>query len=504
MAMTPESPAPQKDAPGWLFLPRVVGYALGGLCVGAVNGYVFLLYFISAERFIGLAALLGLKLEIADKIWLAPSLGAVIGVVAGVAGGSIMDARAARRNKDFAQTAERLGYHVSSATPDLDDRLRSDFPSLKAGMSNVVLKEVPGIRLVVGDLVTTSEYGSGIESKTRSQTQTAAYYAAEALHLPRFTLQPSNILLSRMLRASGMEGMEFPAHPQFSRSYYLSAVHVENVRAVFSEQLLALLVAGPGFYIASAPDALIIYRPGIVCSAAELEGFIAGTRQIFDLFAASARQASVKAETVLTAKEDMRAFADKMPGLMGKMVRESLVTRAEMERFLGQPQPRGIPANLERYCDAWAPWMAILVGILFALGGALIASFFAAIGDWAAAIIGLIFFAIGAPVAFFFARIRLRLRRLLRHGQLGVGRIEGIESTGWSTGNIGEVFRLTVRYQAGVQAVLANCRISAQAARQAQELAAGKKPAPILYDASYPQHILFVGELVNEQRLADS
>jgi hypothetical protein len=74
-------------------LPPVAGNVIGGLCVGAVFGYIYLPSLLSLEIFQSLGALLGLRIEPADVIWLAPSLGAAIGGIVGVIAHVIMAAK---------------------------------------------------------------------------------------------------------------------------------------------------------------------------------------------------------------------------------------------------------------------------------------------------------------------------------------------------------------------------------------------------------------------------
>lgn len=477
-------------------VPSVVGHALGGLCVGAVAGYQFLPHLVSFEKSRALGSLLGLNFAPEDMFWFPASVGAALGLAAGVVSGRISGARATRRAESLRQTALRRGDQFSSVDADLGAQLARDFSLHGAAISNVLRKEMPGFRVAVGDLAIARETGTGTDRETRWSTQTAAYYAADALRFPKFTLQPEGLGLKLLSSITGIEDIDFPSHPEFSRNYHLTAVHTENARRLFDDRLLESLSRHPGLHIESAQSSLLIYRPGAQNRAEEIEGFITETTEIFRLFEASARKLQQAPEVGLIPKVDARAAAEKMPGAVGKLLREILVTRAEVKAFVRQPPPRKVPANIRRYCDQFAPGMMLMIGGMFFLVGAGFSFGFWQAGKWDGALFGLLFVVVGGGVLLFLGRIRLSLVRLLRHGHLGVGRIENIESTGWS-GPGGEVSRAKVRFQAAGESVQATCNIAGFAIERAQKLAAATKPAALLYDPANPQRFLLVDALLS-------
>jgi hypothetical protein len=166
-----------------------------------------------------------------------------------------------------------------------------------------------------------------------------------------------------------------------------------------------------------------------------------------------------------------------------------------VEAFVRQPAPRSLPANILRYCDKVVPKAMIYFGLVTSLVAGL--SLFAPGLETPGRLAAVLFFAVGATLVFFVGRIRLRAKRLLRHGQLVAGRIEKLEDTGWYSSWAGAIYWLTVRYQAQGQPQQAVCRISGDTAERAGRLAAEHKSAPILYDPAHTQRILFVEDLLN-------
>jgi hypothetical protein len=478
----------------WI-LPRGLGHALAGLCIGAVAGYQLLPHVLSFEKAQALGSLLGLTLAREDMFWFPASLGAVIGVLGGLVWGRMSAAKAARRNAALQEVAQKDGQQFSPEVDgELSAKLARDFSLQHAAISGVLRKDIPGMRAAFGDLAIATEFRHRSDRETRWTTQTAAYFSAD-VRLPGFTLQPEGFAMNLLSGMSGIEDINFASHEEFSRRYHLSAMHAENARRLFEAPLLEHLERRPGLHVQSAADGLLIYRPGQRLGAEEIEGFIAETTEIFRLFEASARKLQQAREAGLIPKADARAEAAKISGLVGEVVRERLVTRADVEAFMRQAPPRKVPANIRHYCEGFAPGMALAAGALFFLVGAGFAFGFGQAGKWGGALVGLLFAVVGAGLLFFFGRMRLRLERLLRHGELGVGRIEGIESTGWS-GPGGDVSRASVRFQAKAATVQAKCNIAGVAVERAQKLFTAKRPAAVLYDPANPERFLLVDALL--------
>lgn len=493
--------------------PPVVGDVVGGACVGAVAGYGYwvLSHFISLETALAVVSWLGWNIVPADPFWLPVAQGAAIGVVGAVTWGHISRTREARRNAALRAAAAGLGSSFSpSPDPGLSEKLARLFPaSAFPGMYNVIRTQVQGIRFAVGDVSVTKETGAGTDDRTHTvTTQTAAYYESDTLRFPRFTLQPEGFMTKLFSLTTGFEDINFPAHPEFSRAYYLSAVRVEDTRKLFNSRVLEVLGRRQGLYVTSDLGGLVIYRPEKLCDAAELKGFISEAAEIFRLFEESARQSNLTAEAASSVKEDIRASAGKVPGPIGEFLRENLVTRADVDAFVSQPPPRKIPPNLLAYRDREAPLWLIGLGIVFAVIGAvliLLPGYLTLSAgkrlldiNLGAALFGLLFFAVGTGITFFSVPAYFRLTRLLRHGKPATARIEKIATTSW-TDNGEEIFQVTARYNAGGRAVQGTCKIAGSALTRAQKLAPDTKSVLILHDPAEPQRVLLVEQLQNEE-----
>lgn len=407
---------------------------------------------------------------------------------------------------------ESLGGSFSpSSDPELIDKIRGFFPgSISFGVRNVIRTRMLDTPIAVGDVTFSRETETETETETASSTQvveqTVAYYESDTSRFPKFTLQPEGILLKLLSGVTGIQDINFPAHPEFSRAYHLSAVHAENTRRLFNDRLLESLGRRQGLYVESDSGSLIIYRPGKLCEAEERKGFVSEAAEIFRLFEDSALRSAVTVKTVPTANVDVRALAATIPGLVGKVIGETLVTRADVDAFIRQPPPRKIPANILGYSDTFVPGFVVLIGIVFAVTGAAFAVAFgyeASVDDdgllsdmGKGVFLGLVFLVVGGCIAYFAGRVRIRIKRLLRDGRIGAGSIKRIRETSESISDRA-VSLMTVQYRVESRSVQASCKIMGHAVHRAQKLAADKKLAPILYDPADPHRILFIEALIN-------
>lgn len=498
-----ESDGAGRDKPLW---PSVAKDALGSMLVGAFLGYMFLLPFIPFGQAQAVVARLGLNLEPRGMVWLLAAAGGVLGLVLGITSGFVMRTREARRNAGYRQVTASLGAQFAATSdPALAGKLNRFFGSSSSfDARNVVQARSQGIALTVADVHFTESQGSGTDSTTRDVAQTVAYYESDTLHFPRFVLQPEGLMLNLVFGLSGIEGLDFPSHPQFSKAYHLGAVHAENTRKLFNNPLLDALGRRQGLHVASDSNGLVIYRQGKLCEAEALKDLVNVAAEIFRLFEDSARKSGMTKDASPPMKQDVSALVEKPPSLLGRFMREELVTCDDIQAFARQAPPRSIPANILAYREGRAPQMLMGLGIMFAAGGV---AFLFGFGSQAlygghgsfsdnitGMLLGLLFTVVGTPIAFFTARARYRIRRLLRHGRASEGRIEALAPTGISI-NGATQYLMMVRYGADAREIRGSCKVMGYGAERAEKLNATGKPAVILYDPTDARRILFLGAL---------
>jgi hypothetical protein len=479
------------ESPAW---PALIGEALGGGVVGCVVGYMFLPHVMSFARVQPLAARLGYAIELTDMFWIPAATGAALGALAGAVHGVMKRASAVKRRAGFRDAAARLGGQVSTDfDPAMAERLKAFFPGSDHIAAQNVLRPRPagGIALTVTDMQHTERAGN---NKTRTVEQTVALFEQDQLRFPEFKLQPEGFLVNMLSRVTGIEDIDFSAYPQFSKAYHLSAAHPERTRKLFDGAPVELLGRRPGLCVESKGGALLLYRPGAMCDAEDLKHLIEAATEVFRALEQSARRSGMTPGAPPPPKQDVRRMVEKMPGLVGVMLRRDLVTREDADAFVRLAPPRKIPRNILAYRERMTPALFTLLGIVFAVAGAAFTAAFALAGEVIGALVGLLFLVIGATVAFYSTRARYRVKRLLRLGQLAPARIVKCEPTGASINN-DEIFLATVQYRAGASAVDASCKIMGAGVERAKKLAAEGKPAAVLYDPAVPSRVLLVDAL---------
>ena len=368
---------------------------------------------------------------------------------------------------------------------DVNARLKRSFPAMSASFAGMEPLAVDGMDAVVGDLTLVNPDSEGGVSR---ETQAGAYAQVEGVRFPAFSLQAQRALFKLMPGILGLEAVEVE-DPAFSRAYHLCAVHPQKTRALFNQAVVTWLAAHPGLRLESAGRGLLLYRPGQSFGAAK-ESFARDAAEIFRRLAEAQRDAPP------IAPQDPRAAAASMKGMLGREARRDLVTRGDLSAFLAQRPPRRLPANVKRYCERRIPQLVPGLGLIFAMVGALLAYGFGRQGDWPGVILGGAFVAVGAPLAFFFGRMRFRLKRLLRRGEVASARIEDLHDSGIYTSSAGSLWGLRLRYAVDGIEREATCRISGFGIERARDAAESGKPVSILYDPQARQRVLFVDDLL--------
>jgi len=485
----------------------VVDGALRFAILGALFGYVFPHLFPQFSVFLPEEIVpwieLGWKLLPSGGFWSPIIACAAIGGIAGIMAGVVEEIKI-QRDPGVARKSGQAGTQfLPFEDPQLRDKLERVFPeSAFLTVQNAIQVHAEVGRIVVVDV----SFSRGYES-SETVTQTVAYLESNNVEFPKFTLHPSSFGLIRLFSTlAGIQSIDLPGHPEFSRAHYLGAVRVEDTRRLFTNnQLLDRLGRSQGLWIAAHSSSLVIYREGIRLETEEREGFVKEAAEIFRLLEESARKSALTAKTLLTAKVDVKVIAQNMPGHVGKLFREKLVTHADVDAFIHQPLPRRTPDNIRRNIENPALEVLWGGGVIASLIGTLFASAaYRTLADGerfmsdagAVLVVGLVLLSVGSTVAYFARRSRIREKRLLSRGQECSARIQKIDAKDWSNDKQ-RTHRMTVQFQFEGRTMEASYDIWGDALERAEKYAADKKPARILCDPLDPRNILFVDALLN-------
>lgn len=381
-----------------------------------------------------------------------------------------------------------------AATPaKLLEKFAPGFPGKHvAGIENVSQEETVGLRFTLADVTVQYTQRSNDTDRHHEATQTAAQYDSPNHRFPEFSLQPSSKMMDMLVRMSGFKDLDFASHPAFSKAYLLMGTSAPAIRRLFEHApLLDLLGRRAGLSIHSQLSGLVIHRWELRCDAAQRKAFAAESAILFKLFEDAANAALQKPAPKL----DLEAFFASLPGPEGKSLRKKAVLRADLAAFLAQPVPRALNRNIVLAGAGPVASILLLVGAAFAAGGGLFTAMYTSDQNFMGLVFPLLFAVGGVAAIGYGLSVMIRARRLLRHGVQAKARIESLEPNGNSTNGVPD-YRLRVRFQAGAEAIEADCTLIGQGTLRARMMKADGKAVTVLYDPEKPKQVLFVEGLL--------
>ncbi len=166
-----------------------------------------------------------------------------------------------KRMLAMAGTCRLMDFTFTANLAKNDLKALEYLPIFKQGRGNTGRNRMDGR---VGDCdVTVMDFrfvtGSGKNSRTWKQT--LVILPDGGSELPDFQLCPENFL-HRLGRLFGMQDLNFPEHPEFSKRYLLRGKDEAAVRALFSAELLEFLTQNQGWWVDAQNGTLVVYRKG--------------------------------------------------------------------------------------------------------------------------------------------------------------------------------------------------------------------------------------------------
>jgi hypothetical protein len=169
-----------------------------------------------------------------------------------------MEQRRAARIRDVAR---ELGFELATQPqPELCQSLE-DCLLLGSGHSaqidNLILGKVGTHDITIFDFC----YATGSGKGRKTWTQTVVQLRFEGRGLPQFALRPESTMEQWWGLSSGVsEDINFPDHPEFSRTYLLNGKDTRAVRKVFTDAVLEGFEQRHGLSVEGKGNTLLIYR----------------------------------------------------------------------------------------------------------------------------------------------------------------------------------------------------------------------------------------------------
>jgi len=108
-------------------------------------------------------------------------------------------------------------------------------------------------------------------------------FESDRLRLPAFCLRPQHFR-DKIANAFGQQDMELEACPEFSAAYVVQGQDEDQVRAIFSEPVIAYCTRHPGLCVEGTGEQLIYYRKGGRAEPHEIPGFFQEGLDVLDLW----------------------------------------------------------------------------------------------------------------------------------------------------------------------------------------------------------------------------
>lgn len=101
-----------------------------------------------------------------------------------------------------------------------------------------------------------------VVSESHVMQDTIVYFAFDSVRLPDFELEPTLKIVERIESALGASDINFPSHPRFSETYWLSGPDPAAIRTAFAPGVLEFFAGSPGFCLRAHDRYLVFCRHG--------------------------------------------------------------------------------------------------------------------------------------------------------------------------------------------------------------------------------------------------
>jgi hypothetical protein len=434
--------------------------------------------------------------------------GALIGLGVGLVLGAVRAFREIRRSNSLKQYSGQLG--LKSLDDSYSEKVESDLRVMLSREVDLIdphFLSSEGAHIVVGDIriEAHSDQTPGNSSSNPDPIQTGVLFQFDEFEFPSFSLQPEG-WMGRMLDGlMGGQDIDFEDSPLFSKKYLLTGRHKSNVRKLFSKSVRIHFEKQLGLRIVAQSKQLLLYRPGKLCSPAELESFVAMAMDSVDRLQASAVHVkpspaeSAKMPKPRTKEEAIQQLA--IGGVVGSMIqhqiRTTVVDSNEMDAFLNQATPRQmVPKELKKRFG-FEPIVVLFAAMAMFIGTGL--TMVATLGGAAADLDStdrLIFGLVGPGILLLGGAIlglcwyfRNRKMRVLRSGEVLQGTVTSVSETVWVLGN-DRVYHAKFRPSNEdrlINAYLRGCNI-----QKAKDFVESEQTTRLLYDSAKPDNSLLI------------
>jgi MFS superfamily sulfate permease-like transporter len=117
----------------------------------------------------------------------------------------------------------------------------------------------------------------------REDVKTTVMHIQLTKNIPVFTLDKEGGLLHFMYGLAGFKNLDVENHPDFNKHYYLSGENGQQVRALFTDDLVLFFESNPYYHVESNGSTLLITKKERLLSVQEIKGLISFGKRLCTL-----------------------------------------------------------------------------------------------------------------------------------------------------------------------------------------------------------------------------
>lgn len=193
-----------------------------------------------------------------------------------------------KRSEALILVAHSLGFTFDKLGRDLTRKIHDDFFlfSLGDNYTRDIKNEMWGVLDGLQISIFGYQYTVGFGRNSRTYKQTVLSIECTSTVLPEFVLRPEN-LMHKIGQIFGYKDIDFESSYTFSDSYLLQGDNEDEIRKIFTNDVLSYFASNLGLSVESKNNLLLFYRDSKRCNPKEIERFCSEGRELHKVICAT-------------------------------------------------------------------------------------------------------------------------------------------------------------------------------------------------------------------------
>jgi hypothetical protein len=199
----------------------------------------------------------------------------IIGGVAAVVGVLALVSRAQQRRRRAAYEEFSLvrGFRFEPERPEGERRFRDVFESFNEGRRRTWGYTISGTKNQAPFIAFEYQWVTGGGKNSSAHRLSGIVWERDDISFPKFALSPEG-WFSRLGEIFGMQDIDFPESPDFSKAYRLKGPDEPAIRQLFTPEIRRFFEASPDQHVAGGGRFLFWWRGRRLPSAGELDEWL--------------------------------------------------------------------------------------------------------------------------------------------------------------------------------------------------------------------------------------